>query len=375
MGLKRVKNLFVDDDGNLVADLNGGMKAVFGLTKSRAGEPGGTAELDKKGKVPMENLSSSVACQGDVQETRIRLTRAALRLLATQNKDGGWEWMNPDTNPSHGMPSPANTLGVTGQGILNNYTIGAQNRCLKACESVYDAMVTNSQDPNPSIHRIRGPDIAFLAELSVITGLSEYADFALARWLSARAEFGGGTATGFAQYIRDARKGQNLPSCISWDINLYIQSLLGMHLFLPTLGLDSQAKEMAEVIYTSLYVEPVDFDITDDTQNEFWNGISGALDAFVATSTHPEEREALATQLEGAQEDDGHFPGIDDGSDVQTTAYAILALINAGLDRPVVAAVNYLVTVQQANGGWLYDGGENTEVTSEAIQAIYHFTF
>ena len=86
-------------------------------------------------------------------------------------------------------------------------------------------------------------------------------------------------------------------------------------------------------------------------------------------------RAALTTQLEGGQADDGHFPGVGDGSDAQTTAYAVLALFHAGRDRSVVAAVNYLVGSQLDNGGWLYDGGENTEVTSEAVQAIYNFTF
>lgn len=302
------------------------------------------------------------------------LTRAAFRLLATQNNDAGWPWMNPDTNPAHGMPSPANTLGVTAQGLLDFYRISARAECLSACEEVYAAMVINSEDPNPSKHRIRGPDIGFLVELSELTGDNTYASFAKTRWVSAKNEFGGGTATGSAQAIRDLRKGQNLPALISWDINLYMQGVLALDRYFPGEGFADEAKEMAEVIYDSLYVPPVDFDITDDTLNEFWNGISGALDAFVMTDTHATERAALATQLEGGQEDDGHFPGVDDGSDVQTTAYAVLALIHADSDRPVVAAVSYLVSSQQANGGWLYDGGENTEVTSEAVQAVYNFT-
>ena len=375
MTLKRVKYLYVTDDGKLIADLVSGEKAVFLLSQENAGKPGGVAELNRDGKLPSNCLPSTVAGQADIEGVRITLTRAALRLLSTQNKDGGWEWMNPDTNPNHGIPSPYNTLGVTGQGILDCYRIGAQKRCLKACEDVYDAMVANSKDPNPSIHRIRGPDIGFLVELSEATGDAAYASFAKTRWASARTEFGSGTATGFAEYIRDVRKGQNLPAVISWDINLYIQSLLALNSYFPDEGFAGEAKDMAEVVYNSLYVSPVDFDITDDTSNEFWVGISGALDAFVTTDTHATESAALATQLEGGQEDDGHWPGVDDGSDAQTTAYAVLALIHAESDRPVVAGVNYLVGSQQANGGWLYDGGENTEVTSEATQAIYHFTF
>jgi len=375
MALKKVKILFVDDEGRLVADLEGGRRSIIGLTLKENGTPGGVPSLNHEGRIPASFMPTSSANMADVEETRIRLTRACLRLLATQNKDGGWEWMNPDTNPNHGMPSPANTLGVTCQGILDCYRTGAQNRCLKACELVYDAMVVNSKDPTPSKHRMRGPDIGFLVELSQATGIAEYADFAKTRWASARAEFGGGTATGFAEFIRDIRKGQNLPAIISWDINLYIQSLLYLDCYFPGQGFDAEAKAMAEVIYKSLYVAPVDFDITDPTANEFWNGISGAMEAFETTGLYSEESEALITQLMSGQEDDGHWPGIVDGSDLQTTAYACLALMNAAEDRPVVSAMNFIVTNQLANGGWLYDGGENTEVTSEVIQAIYHFTF
>ena len=375
MALRKVKTLFVDDTGRLIADLECGRRSIIGITLKANGTPDGVPGLNHDGRIPASFMPHSSASKADVEETRIRLTRACLRLLATQNKDGGWEWMNPDTNPNHGIPSPATTLGVTCQGILDCFQIGAQSRCLKACESAYDAIWVNSKDPSPSKHRVRGPDIGFMVALSQATGITEYADFAKARWISARAEFGGGSATSFAEFIRDIRKSQNLPAIISWDINLYIQSLLALESYFPGQGFAAEAKEMAEVIYTSLYVAPVDFDITDDTLNEFWNGISGAMEAFEMTDLHLEESEALITQLMGGQEDDGHWPGIVDGSDLQTTAYACLALMNVEEDRPVVSAMNFIVTNQLANGGWLYDGGENTEVTSEVMQAIYHFIF
>lgn len=374
MTLRRVKTLFIDDDGRLIADADGMTRAVVGITHHNGDQAGGYPVLNGNGKVPANLLPSSVANQNNIEEPRVRLNRAALRLLATQNSDHGWPWMNPDTNPAHGVPSPANTLGVSARGILDCYLVSQASRCLDACKAVYTFMALNSEDPDPSKHRIRGPDIGFLACLSEASGNPNYASFARARWDSAKGEFGGGTATGFAEFIRDARKGQGLPALISWDINLYIQSLLCLNRYFPNEGFDTQAKQMAEVIYDSLYVAPVDFDITDDSQNEFWNGISGALEAFVTTGVHPTEKRALATQLEGGQEDDGHFPGVVDGSDAQTTAYAVTALLHAAKDRSAVAAVNYLVSTQLANGGWLYDGGENTEVTSEAAHALYSFT-
>lgn len=43
------------------------------------------------------------------------IIRGADRLLETQNDDGGWDWMDPDTNTTAGVPSPSNTIGVTAQ--------------------------------------------------------------------------------------------------------------------------------------------------------------------------------------------------------------------------------------------------------------------
>jgi len=367
MALKKVGNLYVDEDGRLLADVESGERIIICKINAVQGKPGGNDYKYHPEKPAPEYMLKTT------DYLTMALTRAANRLLATQNKDGGWEWNAPDTNPSHGVPSPYNTLGVTAQGVLDSYRKVPGNRCLKACDDTYEAMVENSEDPNPAKRRIRGPDIPFLVELSEATIDSTYAAFAKARWVSAVAEFGGGTPTGFAEFIRDARKGQGLPALISWDINLYIQGMLALDRYSPGEGYTAQAKAMAEVIYNSLYVEPVDFDITDDTQNEFWLGITGALEAFVTTETHPTEVAALVTKLVDAQEDDGHFAGVDDGSDVQTTAYAALALIKAGQDRAVVSALNYLVGCQREKGGWLYDDVENTEITSETAQAIYDF--
>lgn len=320
--------------------------------------------------MPGINVRNTVAPQDHLV---IRLNSAAFRLLATQNSDGGWEWMNPDTDPSHGVPSPYNTLGVTAQALLDCYRHVPSERLLTASIATYNAMVTNSQDPNPAKHRVRGPDIPFLVELTELRGIATHANFAKTRWAAAMTEFGGGTAAGFAAYIRDVRKGQNLPALIPWDINLYIQGILALARYYPNQNYAAQAKAMAEVIYDSLYVPPVDFDITQEQENEFWAGISGVLEAFTTTGTHPTEAAALVTKLIGAQQSDGHFVGVGDGSDVQTTAYATLSLMKAKQVRAAISAIDYLGSSQLGNGGWLYDGGENTEVASEAAQAISDF--
>jgi len=312
--------------------------------------------------------------QADAPFTRERfIGDAALRLIHTQNNDGGWEWNNPDTTPSTGVPSPANTIGVTAQGMLDAYCKLGYRSFMQVCTHAYNLMVTNSASPDPSKHRIRGPDITFLALLSQVLADQQYSSFARTRWQSAKTEFGAGTATGFARYIRDIRKSQHLPAIISWDINLYVQGLLALQEADPGGEYEAEAKDMAEVIYSSLYVTPVDFDMNGHNQSEYWLGITGALEAFVTTGLYPRLVQDLTDALENGQQLDGHWIGVGDGSDNQTTAYAVMALLKAAREAPVELAINCLMTKQLDKGGFEYDTGtENTEVTSEVIQAFYH---
>ena len=314
--------------------------------------------------------AGTVSAQG-TSDHQIAIVKAADNLLATQNNDGGWEWENPDSNPSTGVPSPHNTRGVTAQGLLDAYKLTRDPDYLAACVKTYDGMVVLSGDPDPAKHRIRGPDIPFLVELSEITGNSTHADFAKARYEAALTEFGGGTATGFAQYIRDIRIAQGYPAVISWDINLYIQGALALGGYYPGQGYNTQAIDMAEVIYDSLYVDPVDFDFADNTQNEYWIAYTGAIEAFITTGTHGTEAADLTTTLLSSQQLDGRFIGVGDGSDAQTTAYAVIALLKAGETDAAMDGAGYLIDAQLLTGGYEYDGIGNTEITSEAAQALF----
>ncbi|KKM77547.1 hypothetical protein LCGC14_1368930 [marine sediment metagenome] len=312
---------------------------------------------------------------------KLAMGHGAHRIFRTQKNDGGWQWMNPDTDPTQ-IPSPKNTLGVTAQGLLDPYCCLKLNHLLDACLACYDGMVTNSQDPSPSVHRIRGPDIPFLVEFSTETGISTYGAFARTRWEAAKTEYGGGTATGLAEFIRDIRLGQGLPAIVAWDVGLYIRGALALGgRTSDDVGYIDEAREMAEVVYDSLYVAPVDFDMTDLNQAEYWLGLTGALEAFATCGVHADRADELLNSLLAGQQSDGHWAGILGGSDVQTTAYALLAILRARAQGVFVAArdaesraVQYLLSSQSGNGGWAYDGTENTEVSSEAIQALslYH---
>jgi hypothetical protein len=318
--------------------------------------------------------------------------RGAIRLQRTQKNDGGWQWNNPNTNPSSGVPTPDNTLGVTGLGFLDAYRrqnsgpiFLSYNNLMAVCTPLYNRMVTNASNPSPSKHRIRGPDIRFLVRLAQLVADPTYSDFAKTRWQSAKTEFGGGTATGFAQYIRDARKSQNLLALISWDISLYVISLSVLNGAYPGEGFDVEAGDMVEVIYDSLYVPPLDFDMSNQSQTEYWLGVAGALDAFAITGHHNDLFTPLSDALNAGQQSDGRWIGVAGGSDVQTTSYAAVALTRAyrvsqaatypyppgWIPIEVQSALDYLAGKQLDNGGFEGDPGvENTEVTSEVLQTL-----
>jgi hypothetical protein len=314
------------------------------------------------------------------------IPKGADRLVATQNNDGGWEWENPDTNLAT-MPTPtgsyANTLGVTAQGLLDAYKISKKSVYLNACIVTYNRLLSNSTNSDPAKHKIRGTDITFLVELSEVTGNSTYAAFAKDWYKATLHDFGGSTrtATGLAEFVRDGRK-SSWPALISWDINLYIQGVLALDRYYPGQKFDTDAKSMAGIIYNSLYgTTSVDFNLSDSTKSEYWLSYTGAIEAFTATGLHSVEKDSLKSTLIASQQPAGNFVGVNGGSDVQTTAYAVMALLKAGGNDANEAAkkgVKYLVNTQSANGGWVENTTdnptvENTEVTSEAIHAIYNF--
>jgi len=290
---------------------------------------------------------------------------AADRLVATQNSDGGWEWMNPDTDSGTGVPSPKNTIGVTAQGLLDAYKLTDTPAYLDAAIDAYGYMVAAAA----ADERMRGPDLPFLVELSEVTGNSVYADLAKTRYQDILTDYD--NASGLAVYIRDVRVGQGYPTLVSWDLNLYVQGVLALDRYYPGEGFDDDADEITEVMYNFMYVDSPGFNLADETQDEYWLSHTGAIEAFTTTGLHTTQRDSLVTNLKDSQQMDGNFVGVLGGSDVQTTAYAVMALIAAGEPASATWGKNWLMTNQDGNGGWSYDGPENTEITSESIQAIF----
>lgn len=86
-------------------------------------------------------------------------------------------------------------------------------------------------------------------------------------------------------------------------------------------------------------------------------------------------REAILAAILANQNKDGGFTLVNgDASDVDITAMAISSLVNykgkPEVKTSIDKAVNWLSTVQQASGGFIVDGSENSESASQVIIAL-----
>lgn len=103
-----------------------------------------------------------------------------------------------------------------------------------------------------------------------------------------------------------------------------------------------------------------------------------ALDSgnYQVPSTAKWNREKILADILTNQNKDGGFTLVNgDASDVDITAMAISSLVNYKDIRPEVKttidkAVNWLSSVQQASGGFIADGKENSESASQVIIAL-----
>jgi len=335
--------------------------------------------------------------------------KAADRLAATQNDDGGFDWiLDLITNET----SYTNILGISAMGILKAYELddksAYETALAKAYKYVVDNPPTYTWDGSKYIESApkgvdSSPDITFLVWLAeaadedatLLAAINDLQDpditavdiatLAKTRWDDRVNHLGSdqetpldGTATAMAEYIRDARYAARYFDCIPWDLEAAVKAALALETYYSD-GYDQQAVDIAEVIYDSLYGEPVYFDISVTDQYAYIHGITGALEAFEEVSLHPTEAADLKDILLNYQQADGSWDLHDTTPvswSVQDTAYAVMALLRQGESDAVAAAqkgADWLVLSQLQEGGWSAEGGtgdEYPEVDSEAAWAL-----
>lgn len=298
------------------------------------------------------------------------------RLASLQNNDGGWDWPLDDGNPA--SVSPLNTLGPIGKGLAEAYLHTGDPDHQAALMDAGALLLTKTNNFSPS-------DGYLASTLDGIWGGTTYTTHVITYFYGPLAagtydRNGAGTlydTAGYVNLIRTARASQGIANLAAWDIGM---------------GLVGAASAGAD---TTAWIAGVKAEIDELNGAEYYDviGLAGAVYglAYVGEDFDPTAgQHAAATNLAdlGAilvsyQISSGGFtwnsgsvsPGDESN---QETSYAILALNE--LDRTtylsdIMAAADYLESVQLPTGGWdSYPGevnGENNELTAEALWGIH----
>jgi hypothetical protein len=305
--------------------------------------------------------------------------------------DGGWDWsLNADTDPFHHSTSasPTNIYGATAMGLYYTYLEQGGVTYLTAMTDAADTMANN-----PNIRS--GSDVVFLMLYNDLPGVSgtAYMDSAKAKYDSRIASYG--SATAFAQYIRDVRAGQGYENgIIAWDIGVWARAAAMLHDRFPGNGYDTDADDIAEVIWQDSFNDsPGYFDVVDDQGFDpgyadydfYWYnlGITGLIDAFDAADVHTSEIPGLVSILLDGQYSHGAFSycygANTDDEDWQSTAYVMMTLgrlDQATYQDELNRAGYYLGATQDAaSGGWIYGSGNHyPEIGGECVAGLYFTT-
>ena len=301
--------------------------------------------------------------------------------------DGGWDWRltSPDFTHSTGA-SPTNIYGATAMGLYYAYLETSDATYMTAMQDAATYMIGDADIDSAA-------DLVFLMRFQDLAGVTAdiYKNAAKAKF-DARITTHG-TATAWAEYIRDARCPSYPNGIIAWDIGAWAVAAQMLEDRYPTDSYDyaQAADDIAEVIYQDSFNDsPGCFDIVDDAgwdptysdANYWWYalGISGLIDAFESADVHTGEIPGLVTLLLDCQYPGGAFSSCyganPDDEDWQSTAYAVMSLARVNqttYQTDINHACYWLGATQDAgSGGWVYStsGDHYPEVGGECTAAL-----
>ena len=299
--------------------------------------------------------------------------------------DGGWDWYSTIFTHSTSA-SPTNIYGATAQGLYYAYLKYPTTSYMTAMDDVAFQI-----DLDPGVDSIDSAgDLIWLMLYDDISSSPGYWDaIARSRYDTRISSYG--SAQAFAEFVRDARGASYPNGIIPWDIAGFIKAAAMLDVRFPGNGYDTDADDMAEVLYQDSFADnPGYFDIIDDQGfdplygdvNFYWYtlGITGLIDAFDAAQVHTGEIPGLITILLDCQYPSGAFSycygANTDDEDWQSTAYAVLTLANydqASYQLEINNACCWIASTQDSpSGGWVYSSGNHyPEVGGENIAALF----
>ncbi len=305
-------------------------------------------------------MATSLNVNQDYTNERDVIVKAADRLVEVQNNDGTWEWRNPDLDKTDGTGvCPSNIVGVTALGLLDAYQVTGNSSYLDAAKISGDAIFACGYVVG--IDKYYSQDIEFLTELGAITGNEVYTNKAIAimnHFMTSNNRYcssDGCTAAELAAFYQN-HYGSPEQGMTEWQLASWVRAAQGI-------GETSWANDMISEINDDISGTPY-FDINNPGDY----GVIG-LSGVISATGNVDAKQALLTSQSTVN---GSWTSENPEGNVQDTAYAVMALLEVGETNAAIDGVNYLMTIQKENGG--YDDpsvAENTEITSEANQAIF----
>ena len=294
------------------------------------------------------------------------------RVVATQYTDGKWGW------PINVPPTYDNITGPIGLGLVSAYGVTADANHLNSAMLAGDSLVGMTADWVGTYNPM------FLVKLADATGNASY----LTQASSFYDDLRNGTYTrkgtdydtaGFIAMVQAGRSG-TWSNLLPWEFAplAYAASRVGTQAQVDAFV--QAIKDGIDQLDSSKYCDVLG--LAGGVMGLSWMGedFDPTAGAFAAASSTAE----LADMLAALQNPNGSWywmsslssPGQGD-EDVQTTAYAMLALLAANdsgqYDDEILRARDYLCDLQLGNGGWPSyppDGQEYSEVNGEAIWAL-----
>ena len=299
---------------------------------------------------------------------------AADRIIDLQYTDGSWDWVvTYKTGPTG--TTYRNIAGVTAEVLLDAYKLTGDTKYLDAAEDAGDYLLSFSISKN---NRYNAFNMVFLYHLADLTGKIKYnnhADNLLNHvlyeenyWTNHNGNhcgMDGCTASELLNALKDFRGWAGDPSgIVVWDLFHFVEAAQRAG---ETSFSTDMANELDSYMSQSGYISTIQY---------YDLGLSAGVVALGNAGIDYSDHMA---KLLVEQNPDGSFDNL--GSEpIQTTAYALIALEYADEHDEGTAASEYLVNqFRYSNGdtydGWLDDGDEYSEVTSEAAQALYDFSW
>jgi hypothetical protein len=219
-------------------------------------------------------------------------------------------------------------------------------------------------------------DFVFLPLLGEMLEDPAFSELARLRYDARVTAAGGALAVGEA--VRDARHAGNVDGLIAYDLALWHLAAAALDAAYPGSGYDTDAATYAQVVVSDLTSAAPLFGIGNPNENYYVQGLAWSFLLLDRSTGVTGLQNDVRRRLRDTQNDSGAWGwnGPNPEDNTQATAHVIQAIALSGIGTRLRNAADrgadWLISVQQASGGWEYAPGlESALLDGEALLAIY----